>query len=75
MFSILFCSIQVFEKLTGVTVAAPKAPLPIQGGASIDSCKVTIFEKLEKDSTLQALPKEWPEDVVEEVVKTLMAKG
>jgi len=45
--------IQVFERLTGVTVAAPKVPLPIQSGASTDTFKVTKFEKLEKDSTLQ----------------------
>jgi hypothetical protein len=61
--------VQVFEKLTGVTVAAPKVPLPTQGGDSNNSSKFTKFEKLEKDSTLQALPKEWPEDAVEEVLK------
>lgn len=59
----------MFEKLTGVTVAAPKVPLPIQGGASDNTSKFTKFEKLEKDATLQALPKEWPEDAVEEVLK------
>lgn len=61
--------VKVYEKLTGVTVAAPKVPLPIQGGTPNDACRITKCEILEKDSTLQGLPKEWPEDAVEEVLK------
>ena len=64
----LLLSVQVFEMLTGVHVAPHKVP---QSGApkTTSIFKFTKFEKLEKDSTLQALPKEWPEDAAEEVVK------
>ncbi|KAG0624148.1 hypothetical protein M758_3G227500 [Ceratodon purpureus] len=61
--------VKVFEMITGVKVASPKVPLPIQGGATNNTSKFTKFEKLEKENTLQALPKEWPEDAVEEVLK------
>lgn len=61
--------VKVFEKLTGVTVAAPKVPLPTPSGDANNTCNITKCEKLEKDATLQALPEEWPEDVVEEILK------
>ena len=60
--------VQVFEKLTGVIVASPKDPELTSNGVSTTS-NITKFEKLEKDSTLQALPEEWPQDATEEVLK------
>ena len=46
----------------------PKTPQPASN-SSLCASKGIKLQNLEKDSTLQDLPREWPEDPVEEVLK------
>jgi hypothetical protein len=62
--------VKVYEKMTGVVVAALKtSEAAVVVNDPSDELKDKKLPILDKDTTLQALPQEWPVDTVDEVLE------
>jgi hypothetical protein len=70
MFFFFFVFLQVYEKMTGVVVAALKtSEAAVVVNDPSNESKDKKLPILDKDTTLQALPQEWPVDTVDEVLE------
>lgn len=70
MFFFFFVFLQVYEKMTGVVVAALKSSeVAVVVNDPSNESKDKKLPILDKDTTLQALPQEWPVDTVDEVLE------
>jgi hypothetical protein len=70
MFFFFFIFLQVYEKMTGVVVAALKtSEVAVVVNDPSKELKDKKLPILDKDTTLQALPQEWPVDTVDEVLE------